>query len=101
MAALSAAAGTIHGMTPDEILDLATSMPGAAVNGQRSQRCARGQLGRHVLLFRPDGNAPGNRRFPFATVVTNDYDGFDTASNLDRPGIFRLNIAVGGTSSKS
>jgi len=27
--------------------------------------------------------------------VTKDYGGFDTASNLDRPGVFRLNIAVG------
>jgi hypothetical protein len=27
--------------------------------------------------------------------VTQDYDGFDTGSNLNRPGVFRLNIAVG------
>lgn len=31
----------------------------------------------------------------FATVVTKDYEGFDTASNLDRPGVFRLNVGVG------
>lgn len=34
------------------------------------------------------------RRFPFATIVTKDYGDFDNASNLDRPGIFRLNIGV-------
>ena len=34
------------------------------------------------------------RRFPFATIVTKDYDDFDKASNLDRPGVFRLNIGV-------
>jgi hypothetical protein len=34
---------------------------------------------------------------PFATVVTQDYDGWDTASDLNRPGVFRLNIAVGRT----
>ena len=34
---------------------------------------------------------------PFATIVTQDYDGWDTASDLNRPGVFRLNIAVGRT----
>ncbi len=34
---------------------------------------------------------------PFATIVTQDYDGFDTASKLERAGVFRLNIAVGRT----
>jgi len=34
------------------------------------------------------------RRFPFATIVTKDYGDFDKASNLDRPGVFRLNIGV-------
>jgi hypothetical protein len=32
---------------------------------------------------------------PFATIVVHDYDGFDTASDLNRPGVFRVNIAVG------
>jgi len=32
---------------------------------------------------------------PFATLVVKDYEGFDTASALNRPGVFRLNIAVG------
>lgn len=35
----------------------------------------------------PDG-------FPFATIVTKDYAGFDEASNVNRPGVFRLNIGV-------
>jgi hypothetical protein len=34
---------------------------------------------------------------PFATIVTQDYDGFDTDSKLGRAGVFRLNIAVGRT----
>lgn len=41
----------------------------------------------------PDGTVPA-RRQPFATIVTKDYPG-DTSSRLDRPGVFRLNIAVG------
>ena len=31
---------------------------------------------------------------PFATIVTKDYGDFDRASNLNRPGVFRLNIGV-------
>lgn len=36
-----------------------------------------------------------DRRFPFATIVTQDYRDFDTASDLDRPGAFRVNLWVG------
>lgn len=32
--------------------------------------------------------------FPFATIVTKDYGDFDNASNLNRPGVFRLNIGL-------
>jgi hypothetical protein len=34
------------------------------------------------------------RRQPFATIVTKDYGEFDNLSQLDRPGVFRLNIGV-------
>ncbi len=37
----------------------------------------------------------GRSRFPFATIVTKDYGEFDNASNLNRPGVFRLNIGTG------
>jgi hypothetical protein len=33
------------------------------------------------------------RKFPFATLVTRDND-YDRFSNLDRPGVFRLNVGV-------
>jgi Family of unknown function (DUF6194) len=36
-----------------------------------------------------------DRKMPFATIVVKDYPGWDTASNLDRPGVFRVNAAVG------
>src|SRR5438552_9239515 len=42
----------------------------------------------------PGGQLPPNRRFPFATIVTKDYGDFDCASQLNRPGVFRLNIGV-------
>lgn len=35
------------------------------------------------------------QRMPFATIVTKDYPGFDEASDLDRPGVFRLNVGIG------
>jgi hypothetical protein len=35
-----------------------------------------------------------DRMLPFATIVTKDYGDFDCASNLNRPGVFRLNIGV-------
>jgi Family of unknown function (DUF6194) len=34
------------------------------------------------------------QRFPFATIVTKDYTGFDEQSDLDRPDVFRLNIGL-------
>jgi hypothetical protein len=52
--------------------------------------------GDSFFYYDPDGTA-ADRRMPFATIVTKDYDGFDTASDLDRPDVFRLNIAVGRT----
>lgn len=35
-----------------------------------------------------------DNKFPFATIVTKD-NAFDSASKLDRPGVFRLNVGVG------
>jgi Family of unknown function (DUF6194) len=47
------------------------------------------------FIYDPDRRLTGVQRFPFATLVTKDYDEFDNASNLNRPGVFRLNIGVG------
>jgi hypothetical protein len=44
--------------------------------------------------YDPDGQLPAERRFPFATIVTKDYPGFDCKSQLNRPGVFRLNIGL-------
>jgi hypothetical protein len=46
------------------------------------------------FIYDPHGNLEPQRRFPFATIVTKDYGDFDRASNLNRPGVFRLNIGV-------
>lgn len=47
------------------------------------------------FIYDPDRKLPPNRQMPFATIVTKDYGDFDRASNLDRPGVFRLNVGVG------
>ena len=46
------------------------------------------------FIFDPERNLPDSRRFPFATIVTQDYGDFDNTSNLNRDGVFRLNIGV-------
>jgi hypothetical protein len=45
--------------------------------------------------YDPDRDLEPKHRMPFATIVTKDYGDFDHASNLHRPGVFRLNIGVG------
>lgn len=51
--------------------------------------------GDSFFYYDPEDSIPADRRMPFATIVVHDYPGFDTASDLDRPGVFRLNLAVG------
>jgi hypothetical protein len=46
------------------------------------------------LIFDPDRNLEPRQQMPFATIVTKDYGDFDNRSQLDRPGVYRLNIGV-------
>lgn len=46
----------------------------------------------HFYFYNPDPNVPADHMFPFVTLMTNDVN--DTFSNLNRPGIWRLNIGV-------
>jgi hypothetical protein len=46
------------------------------------------------FIYDPERNLPPTDQLPFATIVTKDYGDFDRASNLDRPGVFRLNVGV-------
>ena len=50
--------------------------------------------GDSFFIYDPNRDLPETRRFPFATIVTKNYTGFDELSDLDRPGVFRLNIGV-------
>ena len=44
------------------------------------------------FFYDPDRSIPHDRRQPFATLVS--ADDHDQASNLSRPGVYRLNIGV-------
>ncbi|MGH2584005.1 MAG: DUF6194 family protein [Dehalococcoidia bacterium] len=44
------------------------------------------------FFYDPGRSLPPDRRLPFATLVTSD--AYDTASDLDRPSVFRLNVGV-------
>ncbi|WP_199429730.1 DUF6194 family protein [Qaidamihabitans albus] len=43
-------------------------------------------------IYDPRGDLPPERQMPWATIVTSD--AYDSASDLDRPGVFRLNLAL-------
>ncbi len=45
-------------------------------------------------IYDPSRNFTVSQRFPFATIVTKNYPGFDEESQLDREGVFRLNIGI-------
>lgn len=47
--------------------------------------------GDSYIYYQPDRAAP-DHRFPFATLVTGDRH--DQVSDLDRPGVYRLNVGV-------
>lgn len=48
--------------------------------------------GSFFFFYHPGPPESADHRFPFATLVTNDV--YDPASNLTRPGVYRLNIGM-------
>lgn len=44
------------------------------------------------FFYDPEGINPANQTYPFATLVTTA--AHDQASDLDRPGVYRLNVGV-------
>jgi hypothetical protein len=51
------------------------------------------------FFYAPGHGLPVDRRLPFATLVTSDKH--DRASNLHRPGVFRLNVGVSAETFRS
>jgi uncharacterized protein DUF6194 len=46
------------------------------------------------FIYDPERNLEPRQQMPFATIVTKDYGEFDNSSNLNREGVFRLNVGV-------
>ena len=83
-------------MTETEIIDYVSGLSGVvALTASEESGAPAAAWGDSFFFYDPEGNLPENRRLPFATVVIHDYAGWDTESNLDRDGIFRVNIAIG------
>lgn len=83
-------------VTEDEIIQFAAGLPGVEVlTASEATGAPEVAWGDSFFYYDPDQDIPADRRFPFATIVVTDYMGFDEASNLDRDGVFRLNISVG------
>ena len=83
-------------MTESEIVDLVTAMPGVvAVTASEENGAPPVAWGDTFFFYDPDAAGGEARRMPFATIVRNDYEGFDVRSELSRPGVFRLNVGVG------
>jgi Family of unknown function (DUF6194) len=83
-------------MNADEITTLVAAMPGVVVlTVDETDDAPEAWWGDTFFYYDPRGDQPEDRRLPFATVIHHDYEGFDTASDLNRAGVFRLSIAVG------
>jgi hypothetical protein len=46
------------------------------------------------FIYDPRRDLPAKQQMPFATIVTKDYGEFDNESNLNREGVYRLNIGL-------
>ncbi|WP_017580161.1 DUF6194 family protein [Nocardiopsis valliformis] len=84
-------------MTEDEIIHFVAGLGQVDVmTASRESGAPEIAWGDSFFLYDPDGRARERGGFtPFATLVTKDYPDFDSDSDLDRPGVFRVNIAVG------
>jgi hypothetical protein len=86
-----------HGIvTETEIIEYISGLPGVVSFTAREENSApEAAWGDTFFFYDPEGDRAENQRLPFATIVTHDYAGWDAESQLDREGIFRVNIAVG------
>ena len=82
-------------MTETEIIRYVSDLPGVvSLTASEEGGAPAAAWGDTFFFYDPDNNLPENQRLPFATIVIHDYAGWDTESNLDRDGIFRVNIAM-------
>jgi hypothetical protein len=85
---------TSETLTMEEIIAFVDGLDGVltqrAQEGDGSPEIAWGDT---FFYYAPDAAVPGATQ-PFATIVTKNYPG-DETSRLDRPGVFRVNMAAG------
>jgi hypothetical protein len=85
---------TSEQLTMEEIIAFVDNLDGVltqrAQEGDGSPEIAWGDT---FFYYAPDAVVPGATQ-PFATIVTKNYPG-DETSHLDRPGVFRVNVAAG------
>lgn len=82
-------------VTEDDIIAFAAGLPGVRVlTASGATGAPEIAWGDSFIYYDPDRDLP-DESFPFATIVIKDYPGFDEASNVNRPDVFRLNISVG------
>ncbi|SDS67796.1 hypothetical protein SAMN04488543_2172 [Friedmanniella luteola] len=80
-------------MDVDEVIDQVAALEGVlTLRPQPGDGSPEISWGDAFFYYAPDGQVPNGQ--PFATVVTKAYPD-EEAPWLDRPGTFRLNIAVG------
>jgi hypothetical protein len=83
-------------VTEDDVRRLVCGLPDVwMVTASDDNGAPEVAWGDSFFFYDPSGRGEDLPPQGFATLVTKDYPGFDTASNLDRPGAFRVNIAVG------
>ena len=83
-------------MTQDDVAEFVTTQLEGTVVVVASEDNGDPEVawGDTFFFYDPDGITVPERRLPYATIVTNDYPGFDEASNLGRPGVYRVNAWV-------
>jgi hypothetical protein len=85
-------------VTEDEVLAFAAGLPGVTVvTASEATGAPEVAWGDSFVYYDSPGTDPetADRRFPFATEVVHDYPGFDEVSQLNRDGVFRVNVNVG------
>ena len=83
-------------MTRDEVIEYVTRVLDGTLVVVASEEGGAPEVawGDTFFFYDPDHITVPERRFPYATIVINDYPGFDEASNLKRPGVYRVNVRV-------
>lgn len=81
-------------MTTDEIIRFVTDELGGTLVVVASEENGAPEVawGDAFFIYDFEKRTPPERHFPFATIVTNDYPGFDESSELSRDGVYRLNV---------